>query len=53
MQMIYQGLFTLNQSFDAAPVLCKDFSVSDDGLTYTRRCKVRGFPMEAPYPPPM
>lgn len=35
MQMIYQGLFTLNQSFDAEPVLCKDFSVSDDGLTYT------------------
>lgn len=35
MQMIYQGLFTLNQSFDAEPVLCKDYSVSDDGLTYT------------------
>lgn len=35
MQLIYQGLFTLNQSFDAEPVLCQDYTVSDDGLTYT------------------
>ncbi len=35
MQLVYQGLFTLNQSFDAEPVLCQDYSVSDDGLTYT------------------
>lgn len=35
MQLIYQGLFTLNQAFDAEPVLCKEYSVSDDGLTYT------------------
>ena len=35
MQMIYQGLFTLNQSFEAEPVLCQDYSVSDDGMTYT------------------
>ena len=35
MQMIYQGLFTLNQSFDAEPVLCQDYTVSEDGRTYT------------------
>ena len=35
MQMIYQGLFTLNQSFDAEPVLCQDYSVNDEGTTYT------------------
>ena len=35
MQMVYQGLFTLNQSFDAEPVLCQEYSVSDDGMTYT------------------
>lgn len=35
MQMVYQGLFTLNQTFDAEPVLCQEYSVSDDGMTYT------------------
>jgi peptide/nickel transport system substrate-binding protein len=35
MQLIYEGLFLLNNDFDAEPVLCKDYTVSDDGLTYT------------------
>ena len=35
MQLIYQGLFTMNASFDPEPVLCKEYTVSDDGLTYT------------------
>lgn len=35
MQLIYQGLFTLTPAYDAEPVLCEDYSVSDDGLTYT------------------
>ena len=33
MQLIYQGLFTMNASFDPEPVLCKEYTVSDDGLT--------------------
>lgn len=35
MQLIYEGLFTLNHEFDAEPVLCKSYTLSDDGLTYT------------------
>ena len=35
MQLIYQGLFTLTPTYDAEPVLCEDYTVSDDGLTYT------------------
>jgi peptide/nickel transport system substrate-binding protein len=35
MQLIYEGLFLINNDFDAEPVLCKDYTVSDDGLTYT------------------
>ena len=34
MQLIYEGLFTLNNSFDAEPWLCESFTVSEDGLNY-------------------
>ena len=34
MQLIYEGLFTLNNSFDAEPWLCESFTVSEDGLIY-------------------
>ena len=35
MQLIYEGLFTLNNQFDAEPMLCKEYSVTDDGYVYT------------------
>ncbi len=35
MNLIYEGLFTLNNSFDAEPMLCKEYSVTDDGYVYT------------------
>ncbi len=35
MQLIYEGLFTMNQSFDPEPVLCKEYDVSENGLMYT------------------
>ena len=35
MNLIYQGLFTINNDFEAEPVLCREFTLSDDGLTYT------------------
>lgn len=34
MQLIYEGLFTLTPTFDAEPVLCKECSVTEDGLIY-------------------
>ena len=35
MNLIYQGLFTMNNDFEAEPVLCREYDLSDDGLTYT------------------
>lgn len=35
MNLIYQGLFTMNNDFEAEPVLCREYTLSDDGLTYT------------------
>ncbi|MGX7594280.1 ABC transporter substrate-binding protein [Planococcus plakortidis] len=32
---IYEGLFALNQDFEAAPLLAEDYEVSEDGKTYT------------------
>lgn len=34
MQLIYEGLFTMNPSFEAEWGLCQDYSVSEDGLRY-------------------
>jgi len=34
MQLVYEGLFTLNNSFEAEPLLCKSYEVSDDGYEY-------------------
>lgn len=33
--LIYQGLFTVSQDYQAAPVLCKQYNVSTDLKTYT------------------
>ena len=33
--LLYEPLFSLNESFEAEPVLCEAFSVSEDGLTWT------------------
>ncbi len=35
MQLIYEGLFTMNTEFEAENVLCSSYTISDDGLTYT------------------
>ena len=35
MQLIYEGLFNMNNEFDPEPWLCKSYTVSDDGLVYT------------------
>lgn len=35
MQLVYEGLFCMDSEFEAAPVLCEDYTVSDDGLNYT------------------
>ena len=32
---IYEGLFAMNQDFEAAPLLAEDYEVSEDGKTYT------------------
>jgi len=34
-RLIYEGLFTVNENGEAIPQLIKEYSVSDDGLTYT------------------
>ena len=34
MQLIYEGLFTMNPDFEAEFCLCEEFSVSEDGLLY-------------------
>lgn len=33
--LVYEGLFHLDSSFQAQPLLCESWSVSDDGLTWT------------------
>ncbi len=35
MQLIYESLFVMNNQFEPEPLLCQEYSVSDDGLTYT------------------
>lgn len=39
MELIYEGLFTLNNTFDAENALCMDYEVSENGLTYTLRLR--------------
>lgn len=34
MQLIYEGLFTMNSAFDPEPWLCESYTVSEDGLVY-------------------
>lgn len=34
MQLIYEGLFTMNPEFEAEYGLCESFAVSEDGLSY-------------------
>lgn len=43
MQLIYEGLFTLNNSFDAENVLCMDYEVSENGLMYTLKLRSAKF----------
>ncbi len=33
--LVYEGLFELDNTFTPHKVLCKDYSISDDGLTWT------------------
>ena len=33
--LLYEGLFSLDDAFNAVPVLCQSYSVSEDGLTWT------------------
>ena len=33
--LMYEGLFTLDSAFQAQPVLCQSYYVSEDGLTWT------------------
>ena len=33
--LVYQGLFSVNRNYEAEPVLCRKYSVSDDMTTYT------------------
>lgn len=35
MQLVYEGLFTMNQTFDPEPVLCSEYTVSENGMEYT------------------
>lgn len=34
MQLIYEGLFTMNATFDFEPWLCESYTVSEDGMSY-------------------
>ena len=34
MPLVYQGLFAVNQDYEAIPILCKSYSVSADMMTY-------------------
>ena len=33
--LLYEGLFLVDEHFQAVPVLCRDWSASEDGLTWT------------------
>ncbi len=33
--LIYQGLFTMDRNYQVQPILCKEYSMSDDMKTYT------------------
>ena len=35
LSLIYEPLFTVDSSFQAAPYLCQSYEVSDDGMTHT------------------
>lgn len=35
MDLIYEGLFTMNSQFEAEPVLCSEYTVNDTGLVYS------------------
>lgn len=37
--LLYEPLFQVNAAFEAEPVLCQSYSVSDDGLTWTFRLR--------------
>lgn len=43
MQLIYEGLFTITPAFDAEPLLCSGYEVSEDGLTYTLNLRSAAF----------
>ncbi len=43
MQLIYEGLFTMNGEFDPEPMLCKSYQVSEDGLVYTLELQSASF----------
>lgn len=34
MPLLYQGLFAVNENYEAIPILCKTYSVSSDMMTY-------------------
>ena len=35
MNLVYEGLFTLNNRFEAEPLLCKSYTLSETGYVYT------------------
>lgn len=35
MDLVFEGLFTMTPTYDYEPVLCKEYTVSTSGLTYT------------------
>ncbi len=39
MQLSYEGLFTLNNSFEAEPVLCSEYTVDESGTYYSIQLK--------------
>lgn len=41
--LLYQGLFSVNRNYQPAPALCKQYSVSDDMLTYTFQLEAATF----------
>lgn len=43
MQLIYEGLFTLTNTFDAEPWLCESYTVNEDGLVYVLTLREASF----------
>lgn len=35
LSLVYQGLFAVNREYEASPILCESYNVSDDMKTYT------------------